>query len=158
MNYPIAPNSVTEDQLQPHLRNRLKGYNVSLRYINESIAESKLPQIIAGETITRGNAITFLSVNGDVQAFRSGLTSPANAIAYESGIAGESIRYTKTNSVEVDGASFVPGLDVFLVDGTPNLTTTLPSLSNKKYLQKLGVALSLTSLSVMIEEAELFKV
>lgn len=154
MNYPIAPNSVTEDQLQPHLRRRLKGINVGLRNINESIAESKLPQIIAGETITRGNAITFLNVSGDVKAFKSGLTSPADAIAFESGIAGESIRYTKTNSVEVDGAAFIPGCDVYLSDETPNLTTILPTLSNKKYLQKLGTALTLTSMSVSIEEAE----
>lgn len=107
--------------------------------------------LICGEDISIHSAI---AIGIDGKAYKANNTysnnKPTIAISYNAGTTGDSIKlFNQSEIVEVTGAAFTIGKNIFLSD-TGTLATSI-SLSTGKTYQTLGTAISVNQFIINID-------
>lgn len=106
--------------------------------VQTETSETKEEYATMGEAMNPGTAVYYAS---DGKVYKAG-TEPADRIAIDGGDANSKTRITKLIRVEVQDASFDTGEETFLINSTPNITTTKPEPETGIIIQKLGKAVS----------------
>lgn len=147
----IGVDKIAEEQIPYYLRNKKKfgggrnggggggDYNIDF-------------DVRLGEDINAGYAI---SVQSDGLWYKATITAsnnkPASAILVENGTTGQIVKARTIKEISIIGVTFVVGKTVWLSSGTPNLTTTLPTMTSGNRKQRLGRAKTASVLMIEIE-------
>ena len=143
----IPTNKITEKMLPPHLRNKSRGRS----NVASSFALSDYDFLVAGESISKGNAVHLTS---DGLAYKADAENdkPAIAFALNDAIVNESVYIATSRQIQIPTANFTIGSDVFLSSGTINISTTIPTLVNNLIVQRIGLAISVDKVLIEIEK------
>lgn len=149
----LGANTVGKNALLPHLRGKAKTTNLQID--NQPGATADL--YIAGETITAGNSI---AIGANAKIYKSSNVDAdnkhSNGVALQDATAGQTIMIKISGIYTNNSYTLAEGQDVF-VGANGQISTDKPTVSSGNIVQKIGKALSPTTLNISVQRAMVFK-
>lgn len=149
----MAAGIIVQAELESIPTTSILDYGIQNANATAVLATETRQVLICGEDISIHLAI---AIGSDGKAYKANNTysnnKPTIAISYNAGTTGDSIKlFNQSEIVEVAGATFAVGKNIFLSD-TGTLTTSI-LLSTGKIYQTLGTAISATQFIINIDSA-----
>jgi hypothetical protein len=122
--------------------------NNNIKKASNIVNPNKQDYILTTEDVALGDAIEVVNGVGTRAVYNS---SGEIVIAITAGTAGNLIPYTRIGIIEIPTANFEENKRVYLITGTPNLTTNKPNYETTDYIREVGFTISQNQINLGIK-------